>query len=171
MSQFLANPAAANTISTIVHEATHQIAFNSGLHERLSDCPLWFSEGVAMYFETPDLRGGKDWAGVGAVNMLRKTQFQTYAQHRQPDSLETLITTDKRFRDAKLVTDAYAEAWALTYYLLKQHPKEYVAYLKMLSKKQPMVEDGPKKRKEEFEKFFGPLKKVDAGFAMAMHIR
>ena len=171
MTQFLANPAAANTISTIVHEATHQIAFNSGLHQRLSDCPLWFSEGIAMYFETPDLRGGKGWAGVGAVNRVRKEHFKEYLKTRKPNSLETLIATDKRFRDPNLATDAYSEAWALTYYLLKQHPKEYVAYLKMLSKKQPLVDDGPEKRKAEFEQFFGPLKKVDSGFVAAMHMR
>ena len=55
INQFLASPNAAGAVSTIVHEATHQIAFNSGLHQRLSDCPKWFSEGIAMYCETPDL--------------------------------------------------------------------------------------------------------------------
>ena len=68
INQFLASPNAPGAVSTIVHEATHQIAFNSGLHQRLSDCPKWFSEGIAMYCETPDLGRGKGWAGIGAVN-------------------------------------------------------------------------------------------------------
>ena len=55
INEILAQPEAERTVSTIVHEATHQIAFNCGLHTRLSDCPRWFSEGIAMYFETPDL--------------------------------------------------------------------------------------------------------------------
>ena len=41
--------------------------------------------------------------------------------------------------DAKQAVDAYAESWALTYYLIHKHPKEYVAYLKLLSRKQPLV--------------------------------
>jgi hypothetical protein len=117
------------------------------------------------------LRGSKGWAGVGVVNRIRQDQFKAYAQTRKPNSLETLITSDDRLRDPKQARDAYSEAWALTFYLLKQRPKGYIAYLKMLSKKQPLVDDGPEKRKAEFEQFFGPLKKVDAGLAMAMHVR
>jgi hypothetical protein len=39
INQILAQPDALRTVATIVHEATHQIAFNCGLHTRLSDCP------------------------------------------------------------------------------------------------------------------------------------
>ena len=63
INQFLASPNAPGAVSTIVHEATHQIAFNSGLHQRLSDCPKWFSEGIAMYCETPDLGHGQGLGG------------------------------------------------------------------------------------------------------------
>ena len=45
--------------ATIVHEATHQIAFNCGLHTRFSDCPRWFSEGLAIYFETLECGPGE----------------------------------------------------------------------------------------------------------------
>ena len=65
-------------VSTIVHEATHQIAFNSGLHQRLSDCPKWFSEGVAMYCETPDLKSSEGWAGIGAVNRNRLAHSSSF---------------------------------------------------------------------------------------------
>ena len=43
----------------------------------------------------------------------------------------------------KQALDAYAEAWALTYFLIRQHPKEYVAYLAMLSQKKPLIWDTP----------------------------
>ena len=62
INQVLARPEALRTVATIVHEATHQIAFNCGLHTRLSDCPRWFSEGIAEYFETPDLHSAKGWS-------------------------------------------------------------------------------------------------------------
>ena len=99
INQILAQPDALRTVATIVHEATHQIAFNCGLHTRLSDCPLWFSEGIAVYFETPDLRSPKGWSGIGAVNQPRLERFRQYLETRPANSLETLIRDDTRFRD------------------------------------------------------------------------
>ena len=143
-------------------------AFNCGLHTRLSDCPLWFSEGIAVYFETPDLHSAKGWSGIGAINWPRFEQFQKYYPHRPVDSLRTLITVDQRFRDAKGGLDAYAEAWALTYFLIKQHPKEYVAYLRALSTKKPLSADSSNARLEEFQQAFGDLNKLDAEFIRYM---
>jgi hypothetical protein len=168
LNQFLAGPTASGMVSTIVHEATHQIAFNSGLHQRLSDCPKWFSEGIAMYCETPDLKGTKEWAGIGVVNLARLQQFWQYRQERPADSLKTLISRDDRLVNPKQAVDAYAESWALTYYLIHKHPKEYVAYLRVLSRKQPLVVDDKATRIAEFERQFGPLGKVDADFMTYM---
>ncbi|MFO0943546.1 MAG: DUF1570 domain-containing protein, partial [Pirellulales bacterium] len=41
------------TEATIVHEAVHQLAYNTGVHERLFEHPLWFVEGLATMFEMP----------------------------------------------------------------------------------------------------------------------
>ena len=164
INQILAQPDALPTVATIVHEATHQIAFNCGLHTRLSDCPLWFSEGIAVYFETPDLSSPKGWKGIGAVNQPRLERFRQYLETRPVNSLETLIRDDTRFRDAKQALDAYAEAWALTYFLIQKHSKAYVAYLAMLSKKPPLGEDGPEKRLDQFRQIFGELGPLDADF-------
>jgi hypothetical protein len=155
-------------VATIVHEATHQIAFNCGLHTRLSDCPLWFCEGIAEYFETPDLTSAKGWRGIGAVNAPRLERFQQYLSARPADSLETLICNDRRFRNPRQNTDAYAEAWALTYFLIHKHPQDYIAYLALLSKKKPLGEDGAEKRLAEFRKIFGELKPLDAEFLRYM---
>jgi hypothetical protein len=168
INQILAQPDALRTVATIVHEATHQIAFNCGLHTRLSDCPRWFSEGIAEYFETPDLRSAKGWSGLGTVNPTRLAQFQQYAAARPVDSLETLLRDDARFADSKQSLDTYAEAWALTYFLIQQHPKEYVAYLAMLSKKKPLLQDTPEKRLDQFRQAFGELKPLDAEFRRYM---
>lgn len=168
INQILAQPEALRTVSTIVHEATHQIAFNCGLHARLSDCPRWFNEGVAMYFETPDLNSPKGWKGIGNVSRTRLVQFAKYLAARPSDSLETLIRDDRRFLDPQQALDAYAEAWALTYFLLHQHPKEYVAYLRMLSAKKPLMQDKPERRIEEFRQAFGDLQKLDTEFLRYM---
>ena len=159
INQVLSAPDAVRNVATIVHEATHQIAFNCGLHTRLSDCPKWFCEGIAVFCETPDLRSAKGWSGLGGVNPMRLPQFRQYLRRRPGDSLRTLISTDERFDDVKQGLDAYAEAWALTYFLIRQHPKQYVEYLRMLSAKKPMVTDTPQARIEQFQGHFGDLKR------------
>jgi hypothetical protein len=168
INQILSRPDALRTVSTIVHEATHQIAFNCGLHVRYSDCPVWFSEGIAIYFETPDLSSAKGWKGVGTLNQARLGQFHDYVRSRPSDSLKTLLGGDARFRDTKQALDAYAEAWALTYYLMQHYPKQYVAYLKMLSEKKPLLEDGPEGRLKQFQQVFGDLKQLDGEFMRYM---
>ncbi len=158
----LAQPEAVRQVSTVVHEATHQIAFNCGLHQRYSDTPVWFSEGIAMYFETPDLGSSRGWRGIGQVNQPRLVQFRKYLGSRPADSLKSMIESDARFRDTASALDAYGEAWALTYYLIRQRPAQYVAYLKHLSTKLPLLEDDPETRLTEFEAVFGKWQRVDA---------
>jgi len=165
IEHFLAQPDTPRTVATIVHEATHQIAFNCGLHARYSDCPLWFSEGIAIYFETPDLSRSTGWRGIGLLNRPRLERFQQYLERRPPDSLRTLIATDERFRDVKKSLDAYAESWALTYYLLyllRLQPRAYIEYLKVLSQKKPLLKDTPEQRLAEFEAAFGNWRTLDA---------
>jgi hypothetical protein len=171
INQVLTAPDAVRNVSTIVHEATHQIAFNCGLHTRLSDCPRWFSEGIAMYFETPDLRSARGWSGIGEVSPMRVSQFQKYLRGRPRDSLRTLIVDDKRFqdlRDPNTGLDAYAEAWSLTYFLLHKYPKQYVEYLRLLSAKKPLIGDTPQERIAQFQHYFGDLKQLDGEFLRYM---
>jgi len=169
IDEFLRRPDAPRTVATIVHEATHQIAFNRGLHARYSDCPLWFSEGVAQFFETPDLRSSKGWRTVGRVNQVRLAQFRDYLRRRPADSLATLIGDDTRVKSTETSQDAYAEAWALTYFLLKRHPQQYVEYLKLLAAKQPLLWDDPETRLAEFKQVFGEdLQKLDTELVRTM---
>jgi hypothetical protein len=162
INQILAQPKAFQQVATIVHEATHQIAFNCGLHTRYSDCPRWFSEGIAVFFETPDLRSQRGWGGIGEVNRSRLAQFQQYLRNRPADSLATLVRDDKRFLDPAVALDAYGESWALTYYLIRFRPEQFVLYLGMLSAKKPGNVDTPEARLEEFQKVFGNLEQLDA---------
>ncbi|MEZ6032406.1 MAG: DUF1570 domain-containing protein [Planctomycetaceae bacterium] len=55
-------------VATVVHEAVHQLSFNTGLQVRMADNPLWISEGLAMYFETPSVRSTWLWSRPGLVN-------------------------------------------------------------------------------------------------------
>lgn len=162
----LQQPDAAKTVATIVHEATHQIAFNCGLHRRYADIPLWVSEGVAVYFETPDLNSSKGWSTIGAVNRSRHLAFLAYLQRRPADSLETLVRDDARMRgDPQTAGDAYSEAWALNYFLINAKSKQYRAYLQTLAAKEQLVVDSPEDRLAEFRTAFGEdLRALDREF-------
>ncbi len=147
--------AAPFNIATVIHEATHQIAFNSGMHVRYADNPLWLVEGMAMYFETPDLTSKSGWKMV-EVNDLRLGQFKEFAaERRKADSLATLVCTDARFNDAEQMGDAYAEAWALTHYLIRAKKEAYVKYLTKLAAKPRLIFDKPEERLAEFRAAFG----------------
>jgi hypothetical protein len=168
INEMLSRPDAERTVATVIHEATHQIAFNCGLQTRYADIPLWVSEGIAVYFETPDLTSKKGWSNIGSINLSRLSTFGEYAQRRPSDSLHTLIADDARFRDTDKALDAYAEAWALNYFLIHQRPKQYRAYLQTLTAKKQLLWDDPEARVAEFTAAFGDLATLDAEFQRYM---
>jgi hypothetical protein len=168
INQLLAQPQTAQAVATMVHEATHQIAFNCGLHRRMSDVPLWVSEGIAVYFETPDLTSARGWKTIGGVNWERLNRFNQYLGGRNNGSLRTLLQNDDRFRDVNTAIDAYAEAWALNYFLLRQRSDDYCKYLKSLSTKPYLVQDDEATRVQEFQAAFGDVSALDSQFLRFM---
>jgi Protein of unknown function (DUF1570) len=168
INQMLSQPAATPLVATVVHEATHQIAFNCGMQTRFADIPLWLCEGMAVYFEAPDLASRSGWQGIGRVNYPRLEKFRTNLGNWHDGSLEEMLRDSKRFRDPHTALDAYADAWALNYYLIKYQPKAYTAYLKELAEKRPLIDDEPKQRLAEFRKHFGDPRKVEQDFLKQM---
>lgn len=161
--------AAPGNVSTIVHEATHQIAFNCGLHTRYADNPLWVTEGLAMYCETPDLNTGSGWTTIGRLNSTRLRDFRTFTdQRRASGSLTRLLQDDVLFRDPEQAADAYAQSWALTWFLIRTRRADYVAYLQQLSDKPRLHWNSTDERIAEFESVFGDLPELDAEFQRYM---
>ena len=117
---------AANA-ETIIHEATHQTAYNVGVHRRFAEQPRWAVEGLAMMFEA---RGVWDAAAVrpqaDRINRDRLDYFRRTAEERPADWLVQLVASDEPFETDALA--AYAEAWTLTFYLCETRPQEYSAY-------------------------------------------
>jgi hypothetical protein len=142
-------------VATIIHEATHQLAYNCGLQRRFADNPMWVSEGLATFFEAPDRRNPGRWRNIGQVNQVNLKRFYQYAPDRPEESLATLLADDSRFRGSSTATSAYAECWALTYFLIKTRRSEYVEYLKKLSEGRPLAERTQRERIEIFESAFG----------------
>jgi len=159
---------AAPLVATIVHEATHQIAFNCGLQTRFSPSPVWLSEGLAVYFETPDLSGSRSWGGIGKVNYARWDVYRKRVNAGQTIRLRHMVADDKLFRDPRTAVDAYAAAWAWNYFLIKWHPEEYVAYLKTLADKPQLVRYDKDGRQADFRKHFGELRELEEEFYRRM---
>jgi hypothetical protein len=157
-------------VSTIIHEATHQLAYNCGLQQRLADNPMWVSEGLATFFESPDLRNPRQWKGIGRVNRVNLERWRKYVPNRPAESLATLLCNDSRYRNAATAESAYAEGWALTYFLIKTNRrKKYVKYLRLLSEGRPRAERTPRERIAMFEKAFDTtLVELDVAFLKYM---
>jgi len=124
-NQIMASPAAAGLVATLVH---------------------------ATYFETPDLASQRGWKGIGNVN---KPRLERYLARPGVGSLERMIVDDDMFRDAEGALDAYARAWALTYYLMQTRKEAFVGYMKTIARKEPLAEDSPEQRLRDFEEAFG----------------
>lgn len=162
-------PNLERNVATIIHEATHQLAYNCGVQQRFADNPMWVSEGLAMFFEAPDFKSISRWRGVGRVNRVNLIRWRNYLKTRPRESLATLLSDDSRLRKSNTATEAYAESWAFTYFLLKTRRTEYVNYLRRLSEGKPMAELSGRERIEMFETTFDTtLEKIDKSFLAYM---
>ncbi len=168
ISALLRQPAAEPLVATIVHEATHQIAYNCGLQKRYVDNPVWLSEGMAMYFETPDLSSNRSWRGIGLVNYARWDLFVQNDRSGKNGTLKELVATDDRFRNGRTAVDAYAEAWAWNYFLIKWRGDQYVDYLQALSEKPLLRYDTPAQRLADFREHFGDPAALEEEFVRRM---
>ena len=165
IQEIFSRPQAERQIATILHEACHQIAFNTGLQTRLGDYPLWLSEGIATFFESADTRSSTGWAGTGKVNAYNLEQLRFYGRTRPADSLISLLTQDDRFRQGDTSAAAYGEGWGLTFFLIKKKPKEFANYLKKLKARPPGNPSDSKQRLDDFRASFGnDLDKLDKDF-------
>ncbi|MEI8197954.1 MAG: DUF1570 domain-containing protein, partial [Phycisphaerae bacterium] len=65
----------SNTVKT-VHEACHQLAFNTGIQKRQVDYPLWLSEGLACSFEQVSRQAlrGPQVLNPPRIEILREAQ-------------------------------------------------------------------------------------------------
>jgi len=155
IGRVLDHPTAERNVATIVHEGTHQLCFNSGMIRRLSYTSLWLSEGMAIYFETPDLNHATGWTAVGRVNQYNLRYFRYLVQNGQLLELKALLSSDEVFRSSETVRAAYAQSWALNYFLQKTRPEQYRSFVKMQRLHVPLSEVSEDHRLSMFISVFG----------------
>ena len=143
------------TSSTIIHEATHQTAFNTGIHQRFAQTPRWLVEGLGMMFEAPGVWNSR--ANTRREDRINRGRFdyfrQKVAPNHKPELLQAIVGSDRLFSiDTSL---AYAEAWALSFFLVETQPRKYSEYL-ALTARRPMGQAYPSaKRLADFTSIFG----------------
>ena len=125
INQMLSQPAAVPLVATIVHEATHQIAFNCGLQTAMPTSRSGCAKAWPCTSKRPTSRARRGWRGIGRVNYPRLETFRKNLSNWHDGSLEAMLRDSRRFRDPRTAVDAYADAWALNYYLIKYQPKAY----------------------------------------------
>ena len=123
-------------LEVVSHEATHQLAGNTGLMPRGKIALRWAHEGLASYFETSS---DAVWNGIGAVNERRLKSYYRVSSDDQRRSLELLVSDllFDRSNNAKDEVDAYGQAWALTHYLMETKPEKLVEYYRRMSEMDP----------------------------------
>jgi hypothetical protein len=152
---FNSTGALEQNIMTVVHEAVHQAAFNTGFHNRsAADLPLWFLEGMAMFFETPDLEADNGWKGGRTVSRERAPHFLGMRGRLRPGFLEELVANDELLRDPRTALDGYAIAWAVTFFLLKTEKANYMEYARLVNARPPLASYGRADRLADFERAF-----------------
>jgi len=148
-------------IEVVTHEATHQLAGNTGLMPRDKIALRWAHEGLASYFETSADAG---WGGIGAVNQGRLKGYQRVSSDPERAPLEFLVSDvlfDKA-RDSRQASDAYGQAWALTHFLMETRGPKLVEYYRTISELS-RGEEGIRRGDlvDQFQTIFGDLRALE----------
>lgn len=150
-------------MTTIVHEASHQVAFNTGIHSRWSPPPRWVAEGLGTMFEARGVYDSRSYPALNdRINIGRLKEYRDYRKaRRSEDAIVELLTSDRFFTNDQ--SGAYAEAWALTFFLVESYPREYSNYLKLTGQRQPFSDYSAKQRLLDFVSVFGKdFKMIDS---------
>ena len=141
--------------AVLIHEATHQMAFNTGIHSRYVPPPAWLAEGLATLFEAPGVCDSHNHTQMAdRVNRDRLRAFQRFvAPRHRPEVLASVVASDDLFHVNPQA--AYAEAWALTFCLIETEPRKYSQYLKRTASRPPFRKYTAAERTADFTAVFG----------------
>jgi hypothetical protein len=111
-----------HTLSTLYHEATHQ--FLMKWMGPKNKPPLWLNEGLAVYFENSEWRGGRLRTGI--IPRARLLYLQKALRAGKYVPLADLITRGRDKYDGL----CYSEGWSLVYFFVKARRGAYVKRFK-----------------------------------------
>ncbi len=141
--------------ATIIHEAAHQAAFNSGVHSRFAPPPRWLAEGLGTLFEAQGIWDSRRFTAIeDRINRGRLASFRQYAAtSRKTGALAELVNSDRLFEQDPVA--AYGEAWALTFFLSETQPRKYTEYLAKTAARERFAAYPAAQRLADFTSIFG----------------
>jgi hypothetical protein len=140
---------------TIIHEAAHQSAFNTGVHSRFGVAPRWVVEGVGTMFEARGVWQSRTYPQqADRINRQQLANWRRYAQSRRPkDAIAQLVSSDRAFQTD--IDGAYHESWALSFFLSETEPRKYFEYLTKTAAVKPFSAYRSPQRLQDFTDTFG----------------
>ena len=159
-----------DTANTIIHETTHQVGYNIGVHSRLGGTPIWIVEGLATVLEPSGMREktGRQLQ-QGRINQERAQWFaKRHRPGRSMGSLAKLVAADAYFFQQTL--NSYSEAWSFTFFLLENpsRRRDLVTYLQILGSRDPLQQYTSNDRLADFQKAFGDISRIEVEFIRYM---
>ena len=158
------------TANTVIHETTHQVGYNIGIHSRLAETPIWVVEGLATVLEPSGMRNSSGRKLVSErINDERITWFTNrHRPSRSMGNLAKIVASDQFFYAQTL--NSYSESWAFTFFLLENpsRRKDLVTYLQIVAKRDPMAAYPGRQRLEDFQKAFGDISRLEVEFIRFM---
>lgn len=154
--------------ATIIHEAAHQTAFNTGVHRRFGAAPRWLVEGLGTMFEAQGVWDSAHYSSrPSRYNRGRLAQYQRLLPGRRENSLTEFLASDQLFQSN--VDRAYAEAWALSFFLVETRPKKYSELLARTAARPAFARYDAAERLADFTAIFGNnLRHLEAEYLQFM---
>lgn len=139
----------------IIHEATHQSAFNTGVHNRFAPPPIWLAEGLATMFEAKGIHDHQHHTrATDRVNVRRLKQLRKFLDKNEfRAGMINLVANDKLFRSH--LEMAYGLSWGLAFYLAETKEKEFFEFIARDAKRKNFVPYRSEQRLRDFAKAFG----------------
>ncbi len=139
---------------TIVHEATHQMAFNTSIHTRFTSAPQWCVEGLATLFEARGVWDSRSYQTQrDRFNEGRLRDFKHFMKSRESGYLQELIASDQPFRRDS--AQAYCESWAVTFFLCETRSRNFFKYLELSADREMFTDYPATDRVRDFQSVFG----------------
>jgi len=141
--------------ATIIHEAAHQTAFNTGVHNRFAGPPRWLAEGLGTMFEAPGVYDSRQNTRlVDRLNQQELSAFRRYTSGKGSENwLADLVASDRVFQANG--NRAYGLAWGVTFFLSETDPRKYSQYLAATAAQADFESLSTKEQVQQFTDVFG----------------
>lgn len=161
---------AGGAANTVIHETTHQVGYNIGIHSRLGGTPLWVVEGLATVLEPAGMRSSRGVRQLeDRLNTERVNWFRSKHRPSRPmGDLGRLVASDTFFH--KRTLNSYSESWAFTFFLLENpaRRRRFVTYLQQLGERDATQIYSAKQRLADFQAAFGDVSRLEVEFIRFM---